>query len=87
MEITACGLFNRLGKTLFPGSYVSLPNSELNSMVVIKGKNKAQIQTMLSYEKLQTQLKELFSYSKNFKITDYGIRLKEPAQVIILFIK
>lgn len=82
MEITAAGFFSRLGKKLFPGSYVRIPNSELDPMLVIRGKNKEQIRTMLSYEKLQTQLMELFSYSKNFKITDYGIRLKEPGQII-----
>ncbi len=82
MEITPAGFFSKWGKLLFPKTYVRLPYSRLDPLVVIKGKDKEHIQTLLSYEKLQQQLIELFSYSKNFKVSDHGIRFKEPGQIL-----
>jgi hypothetical protein len=82
MQITSAGFLSWLGKKFFPDSYIRIPNSPLDPMVAIKGKNKDQIQTMLSYNILQSQLIELFSFSKDFKITDHGIRLKHPEEIL-----
>lgn len=82
MEITTVDFFSKLGKTLLPKAYVKIPHSPLNPLVRIKAKGEDRIRTLLSYDKLQQQLVELFSYSKNFKVSDYGIRFKESGEIL-----
>lgn len=82
MKITASGFFGKLGKILFPGAYVRLRRSSLAPMVSIKGKEKDRIKTLLSFDKLQHRLVELFSFSRNFKVDDYGIRYREPGHIL-----
>lgn len=82
MEITPAGFFSKWGKLFFPKAYVKLPYSRLDPLVVIKGKEKEHIKTLLSYEKLQQGLIQLFSYPGDFKVSDYGIRFKEPGEIL-----
>lgn len=81
MEVVPATFWSRLGKKLFSGKYVKIHHPELDQMLSIKGKNKHQVQTLLSNGDLQVKLLELYKISDGFKITDHGIRFKEPGHV------
>ncbi|MCP4214319.1 MAG: hypothetical protein GY765_06665 [bacterium] len=81
MEITSAGFFSSLGKKLFSKSYIRIPNAPLDPMVVIKGENRQQIEVLLSHSPLQEQLVNLYSHSRDFKVTDSGIRYKTGGQI------
>ncbi|MCP4147885.1 MAG: hypothetical protein GY757_09050 [bacterium] len=82
LKVTPANFFSKLGKMLFASSYVRIPGSKLDPMVVIKADNKEQTQIMFSYEALQDKLLDLFSGSGDIKISDHGIRIKESGEIL-----
>ena len=81
MELEAAGFFSLLGKKIFKRSAIITSNPRLEQMMVAKGEKKEEITALLSNTELQSKLVELFSRSRGFKISDYGIRIKEPGKI------
>lgn len=75
------GFFSRLGGFLFPGSRVHPPDAALDSMITVKGKDKERIAMLLSHTPLRERLKELYAFSRDFKISDMGIKIKLPGDI------
>jgi hypothetical protein len=65
------------------GKQITIPNNdELNETVVVKGKKKAEIQTIISGSTVQTAISELFDVSGDFWIEDFGIRYKTTGRIL-----
>lgn len=69
-----------LGRWLFPGGYVRLPGSDLDKRLAIKAKKTDQARVFLADGRVQQTVGKLFDLSDQFRITDHGIRHKEPGK-------
>lgn len=82
LEIRPASFFSSIGKMLMPRKYLKIPNKELEQLITAKGKNKNQISVHLYDPKFQEMLLKLFRFSKDFKITDEGIRYEQDSDII-----
>lgn len=83
LKVKAAGVFSGIGKAVFPRTYIRPDNNpELDALVVVRGKQKAEIRSFLFSGKRMDKLKALISYSKKMKIDDYGIHFKEVGETI-----
>ena len=83
LNIAAGGFLASIGRALFPGSHLKIDHRpELNRMLSIKADDRERALMFLSRFEVQEALMALYSFSRQFTISDHGIRYKEPGHII-----
>lgn len=83
LDITGTWWGAKLGKLVMPGRYLAVAaNPDLDKLVVVNAEGKSQAKVLLGRNDLTTALLKMYQFSKEFHITDHGIRYHEPGRII-----
>lgn len=82
LSIYTESFFSRVAKSLFKAQDIQTGNAELDKLVMIKGKDQAEVQVLLSDHFRQKQLTGFFRKFPSSVLDDFGIQHTESSAIV-----
>ena len=82
IDIAKAGLLTKLGKKLAPSRYIQIPRAEIEAMVRVRARDTQQASALVSTERVQDSLTQLYKHSRSYTVNDHGVRYQEVAHII-----